>query len=60
MSETSRPLEYCTNTEAALTEANPPKATVKAGPPETGVAFNSNTVLFVSAIRPNEAPVIWA
>ena len=51
---------YCTKTELALTEANPPRPTDKAGPSATGVAFNSNTVLPASATKPNDAPVIWA
>ena len=54
------PEAYCTNTELALTEANPPRPTDRAGPPEAGVAFSSNTVLPASATKPNEAPVIWA
>ena len=54
------PEAYCTKTELALIDANPPRPTVKAGPPEAGVAFNSNTVLPASATNPNEAPLIWA
>ena len=51
---------YCTKTELALTEANPPRPTVKAGPLVAGVAFSSNTVFPASANKPNEAPLIWA
>ena len=54
------PEAYCTKTELALTEANPPRPTVKAGPLVAGVAFSSNTVLPASANKPNEAPLIWA
>ena len=54
------PEAYCTNTEVALTEANPPRPTDNAEPPEAGVAFSSNTVLPASANKPNEALVIWA
>ena len=54
------PEAYWTSTEDALTDAKPPKPTVRAGPLVAGVAFNSNTVLPASATRPKEAPVIWA
>ena len=57
---TSVPEAYCTSTDAAPTEAKPPRPTDTAGPLVAGVAFTSNTVLPASATKPNDAPVIWA
>ena len=54
------PEAYWTRTDDALTEAKPPRPTVRPGPLAAGVACNSNTVLPASATRPKEAPVICA